>query len=288
MKIQKKFGWVWGGLTAGLCVLAPAAAAENELDFSLDPSWVRMAGKPGETLEFSVNAINNGSKALKIGVEVNDMLNQLSPDGELQRVYVPPATAERSIAKWLTVNESEFVLEPKQTRAVPFVMTVPPEGDGVYYSILFFRGLGVAEQKGESEVPKTTIMIQPRLGTLIFCESKDTVRRVGKLLDLKFDPPTDEEPLKIHYEIENTGNADILLTGHFYVLDSGNALVAKEILSPVRTFPGDKGRALTEWEGILDPGAYHAVVQIELGPEATEVIVREFDFEIKEEAAAAA
>ena len=139
------------------------------------------------------------------------------------------------------------------------------------------------EENAQDRKPTGTVRIQPRLGSLVFCDVEGTVRRAGVIKDILYLPPKGEEPFKIRYEFENTGNADILLSGEFFVLDHAGALVVKNDLTPIRLFPADRGSAETEWSGSLEPGTYHAIVHFELGPDAQEVIVREHDFIVPED-----
>jgi hypothetical protein len=285
MRINYGLGTFFLVMVFVFSLLQDVALAQNELDFSLDPSRVRVTGKAGETLEFSITAYNNGTEPLEIQVEINDMLNEPDDEGSLERVYVPAGTVSVSLAKWMTLSEDSFVLEPKTRKAIPFILAVPPEAQGVYYSVIFFRGTSMKDDASDvdNSKPTTTVRVQPRLGSLVFCEIEGTVKRTGMLLDLNYDLPNEDEPLVIRYEMENTGNTDLLLTGIFYIMDDDQTLVAKETLVPIRLFPGDSGKSVTEWAGELEPGSYHMIVNIELGPQAQEVILKEFDFTIAED-----
>ncbi len=262
----------------------PAAPpfSKQEIDLSLEPSNIRLTGKAGESKESAVRVYNNGTKAMSVNIEISDMVNRTDAQGLLERVYVPPGTVETSLARWILISEKEFVLEPRSMREVKFVVSPPAGTKGVLAAVVFFRSSGVIEAKTPVKgKPSSTVMIQPRLGVLVFYEAEGSVARSGKLIgEMKFEPPSQGSPFRISYTFENTGNADILLTGNFHILDSQGALTANESLSPLRTFPGDKGSTQTEWPGDLDPGDYHLIVSLELGPDAQEVIVKEYDFTV--------
>lgn len=269
-------------ITISLLSVLPAMSAE--LDFSLDPSTIRLTGKPGEVQEFTIKATNQGSKPIRVDVELSDMVNDTDVNGELFRVYAPPGTSETSLSKVLAYTESEFLVPQGESHEMNLVLTVP-DGIGSFSSVVFFKGVSVieGEDDADSKLPRSKVMIQPRLGVLVFCDVDGTVNRTGSLESLTFKTPDEEGPFRIDYELKNTGNADILLTGEFFIFDDNNSLIAKDAVNAFRTFPGDKGGASTEWYGYLEAGNYHLVVNMELGPDATEVIVKEFDFTIDDQ-----
>lgn len=257
-----------------------SAPAGKDIDISIEPSTIRLTGKPGESLEAKIRVYNSGTKDMKVTTEINDMTNEVGKDGILTRAYVSAGSSKSSLGKWILLNDKEFIVPSKSVKEIPFVVSPPADMQGGASGVIFFVGTGVTKDEGKntSGKPRTTITIQPRLGALVFFESEGTVKRSGRLVgDIRYEAPSADQPLKISYEFANEGNSDILVTGTFHVMDMDNALVAKENLNPIRTFPGDKGRSETQWSGELEPGTYHVIVSLELGPDAQETIVREHD-----------
>ncbi len=264
---------------------APAAATPGGFGVSLGPSQIRLQGIPGETQQSSVRIWNQSQNTMRFVIEIADLGNEVDQDGKLNRVFVTPGAFPHSCAGWIQLDQDEVEVPAGKFQDVKFLLAVPADAVGGHAAVIFFRGMPAAQSGDESDPskPTTSVQIQPRIGVLVFHEAKGTIQRTGKLADFKVQPPVDGEPLSMTYRFENTGNVDILLDGSFYVLGANNALAAKGRINTLRSFPGDRGSSMTEWEGALDPGTYHLVASFELGPDGQEVIVREADFEVIEE-----
>jgi len=282
-----------GLLILGLIALLPPlfaadtpAAPPGGFGVSLGPSQIRLEGASGETQQSSVRIWNQSQSLMRFVIEIADLGNEVTADGQLNRVFLTPGSLPYSCAGWIQLEQDDIEVEAGQFKDVKFLMAVPRDVSGGHAAVIFFRGMPAAEgaQESDPSKPTTSVQIQPRIGVLIFHEALGTVQRTGKLENFGVTAPSDGEPLVMNYEFENTGNVDILLDGSFYVLGANNALAAKGRINTLRTFPGDHGRSMTDWEGALDPGKYHLVASFELGPNSQEIIVREADFEVFEEA----
>jgi hypothetical protein len=246
---------------------------------AIGPSTIRLKGFPGEPQEVSVRVWNHGVKPITVYNELSDVANRVDEGGRLSRTFPPPGTVPFSCAQWITLHETEFVVAPKGHRDVSFIVAPPPGAEGGKAGIVFFKVVPTVD--GTDMQATATVVIQPRMASLIFFEIEGTVQRTGQLIEMAYETPKEENPLKIKYEFENTGNTDILISGTFHILDVTKALIAKGKLHPLRTFPGDRGAGETQWSGLLPPGNYELLVTLELGPDAQEVIMREFTFSIE-------
>ena len=260
----------------------PKTPPKKAFGIAISPSVIRLTGKPGQSQEATVRVSNNGVSSARIAVEASDVGNVVDAKGKLSRQFFPAGTLPFSCAKWTLLRDNDFLLKPDEFKAVNFIVSPPKDSVGGSACVVFLRGIPTASNPDlkEETQAQATIQIQPRLGAMVFYEIEGTLRRTGKLLDLKYEPPSAGKPLKLLYVFENTGNADVLVSGTFYVLDANKTLVAKGDLEPIRTFPGDKGYGETAWETTLPSGTYQLVVTFELGPGTQEVIVKELQFSI--------
>lgn len=264
------------------CEVRAETEAKKGFGLSIAPSVVRLKGKPGLSQDSAVRVFNNGVSPLQVLSEVSDVGNRVDENKNLVREFFPPGTLPFSCAKWILLREEEFILPPGESHEAKFLLSPPPDASGGSVCVVFFRGVPAPDGGAGpgAEKTKATIQIQPRLGAMIFHEVEGTVQRTGHLTDVSVEAPTAGSPLKLRYVFKNTGNADILITGNFYLLDADKALVSKADLKPIRTFPGDEGHGETEWTGNLSPGKYQLVITFELGPETQEVIVKELELNI--------
>ena len=259
-----------------------APVEKKSFGISISPSVIRMTGKPGQSQNATVRVINNGVGPTQVLTEASDVGNSVDEKGRLVRQFLPAGTLPFSCAKWTLLREGEFILQPKEFKDVSFVLSPPADSTGGSSCVVFFRGIPLVEasQGSDASQSRATIQIQPRLGAMVFYEIEGTVKRTAELLDLKSDPPSATQPLRIRYRFRDNGNTDVLLSGTFYILDAKKTLTAKGDLKSIRMFPGDEGASETEWASTLGPGTYHLVITFELGPDAREVIVKELEFSI--------
>ncbi|MBU3759231.1 MAG: molecular chaperone [Candidatus Omnitrophica bacterium] len=262
---------------------AYAQSSDGAFSLAVGPTNVRLKGQTGETRNATVRIWNQGSIKVRVQSELNDIQNILDKDGKLERQFLPPGTTDFSCAKWIILDAPEFDLEPNSFKDVNFTVSLPADQTGSRGAALFFRGVPAENPAADDSdgKPKTSVQLQPRLGVLVFFDVEGTVNRQGELKTLTWEPPAQDKPLIIRYAFENQGNADILLTGNFLIMDSQQALIAKGDLNPIRTFPGDHGVAETAWPGLLEPGKYELIVTFELGPDAAQVIVKTIDLVIE-------
>ena len=261
--------------------LPPAEAAG--VGVSVSPSRFRLRRAAGETADGMISIQNNGSRAIRVTTEAGDMITVQNQEGLSTRDEAPAGTTPHSCARWIQVLEGEgLVIPPGQNGRLRFVLSPPPEITTGGYGAYLFLVAGPAEmpQKKKSDKPQATVVTIPRLGVSVIYEVEGTVQRTGKLLDLDFTPPGAAEPMRIRYVFENTGNAEVILSGTFHILDTQNLLVGKGSLQGVKTFPKEKGTGETLWVQRLPPGRYTALLTFELGPDPEEAIVREFPFQI--------
>ena len=263
--------------------LAWTCAAEAGTGMTVSPSRFRLKKGAGETASDKVTITNTSTYPLQIETEVADMVTRAGDDGLSIRDEAPAGTVPYSCAKWIQVVGAGTRIVPSgETVELEFVVSPPPEvRSGGYGAYLFFIGRPIlpqeTEKKKEASVQLVTV---PRLGVSVVYEVEGTIQRKGKLLALEVTPPSGARPMKIRHRFKNTGNAEVILTGSFHILDPQGLLVGKGSLKAIKTFPGETGGTETEWQEALPPGRYKVMVTLELGPDATQVIVREFPLDV--------
>ncbi len=275
---RKRAGILCFLLTA-FCLLLPAEAGTG---MSVSPSRFRLQKPAGEAASGKVTVTNTSSTPIEVTAETTDMVTRLGEDGLSVRDEAPPATTPFSCARWIQLAGGARVIPPGQSAEMEFLLSPPPEARaGGYGAYLFFVGRPIHAQETQAKDKPTVQMVTvPRLGVSVVYEVKGTIRRSGELLRLELMPPSGARPMTIRHEFKNTGNAEVVLTGNFHLLDEKNLLAGKGALRTLKTFPGEAGVTETEWAEALPPGRYKVMVTFELGPDAEQVIVREFPLEI--------
>ena len=268
-------------LLAVLCLLL-SSTAEAATGMAVSPSRFRLQKAAGEAASDKVTVTNNSSVPMEVNAETADMVTRPGEDGLSIRDEAPPATNPFSCARWIQLSGGSVVIPPGKSAEMEFVVSPPPEvSSGGYGAYLFFVGRPIRTEEANDKDKTTVQMVTiPRLGVSVVYEVAGTIRRNGELLRLDLTPPSGARPMTIRHEFKNTGNAEVVLTGNFHVMDEKGLLAGKGTLRTLKTFPGELGVAETTWAEALPPGRYKVMVTFELGPDAEQVIVREFPLEI--------
>lgn len=263
-----------------LTVELPAYAT---MGLEISPSRIRIKKQLGESAKGQVEVRNRSSYPIKVTTDITDTVNKKTKDGLLIRDEYPAGMTPYSCAKWIQVLKGEgTVIPPGKSMIMEFVVSPPPQiKEGGFAAYLFIKGAPADySENQQSEKAGVQVVTIPRLGMSVIYEIEGTVKRTGELASLEIKPPTKTTPFVLRYNFKNTGNADIDLTGSFHIIDSKGNLAAKNTIKGMKTFPGDQGFGETEWKGDLAPGHYSILLTFELGPDATESVVKELPFDI--------
>ncbi|PIQ82147.1 MAG: hypothetical protein COV76_05260 [Candidatus Omnitrophica bacterium CG11_big_fil_rev_8_21_14_0_20_64_10] len=257
--------------------------AEAGMGVSVYPSRFRLQKGAGETASGKVRIDNEGTYPVQIVVEVTDMISRVNEEGILLRDEAPPGTSPYSCARWIRVVSGEGAVIPAgQSSEVEFVVSPPPSvTSGGYSAYLFLRGQpaeGFDER--DADRPQVRLVTIPRMGVSVIYEVEGTVERTGELTSLEFQPPADGKPMRVLYGFRNTGNAEVVVAASYHILDGQGRMAGNGALRTMKSFPGDAGKAETTLTDALAPGKYTMLITFELGPDSTEAIVRELEFEV--------
>jgi hypothetical protein len=132
------------GQTADIVSATPAPGS------SLDPTgaYFKLAAKPGDTFSASVRVTNPNDHAIRVRLAGVDGLTQSTTGA----VFASPLDTQKTIGTWVTPEDLEFNLGPKETRDERFSVHVPIDaGPGVHLG-----GISVY-----SPLPDTTSTTQP-------------------------------------------------------------------------------------------------------------------------------
>lgn len=261
---------LWGGI------------AQAGTGMTVSPSRFRLVKPAGQAASDKVLVTNSSTYPMQVTTETTDMVLLPNEDGLSIRDEAPPGTTPYSCARWIQMTEGTKIIPPGESAQMEFVVSPPPEAQsGGYGAYLFFIGRPIMPERAEGDKAAVQLVTVPRLGVAVVYEVEGTIRRAGELLRLEVTPPSGAQPLKVRHEFKNAGNAEIVLTGNFHVMDPNGLLVGKGTLRTLKTFPQETGLAETTWQEELPPGRYTLMITFELGPDAEQVIVREIPLEIK-------
>jgi hypothetical protein len=111
----------------------PALAAEQSLRVS--PVIINITLSPGKTYTHEVTVENLTNTPLPLRASLNDFLTSGEEGG-----FVFEETQTNPLLSWIKLNETQFILNPKEKRTLQMTITTPRSIPlGGYYGVLFFE-----------------------------------------------------------------------------------------------------------------------------------------------------
>ncbi len=237
-----------GGLLGMMLQAAPVRA-----QLAIQPAYVVAdleRGRPSG--KFMITNASDEEQRYRIQA---DFFNY-SPTGQL---ISPPRNHPKSMADWIRFNPKEFVVPPKSTQAIRYVIL--PRGSlraGEYWAAMSLDHLSVRRTAIEGQedrtlsIAVTTSLLIPMFGTY------GDVEYAGRLVDVALIS-TQRGPA-IRATVENTGTGRLYLKGRYRLLDDSGEEIAKGEIGSSYVMAG----ALRHFVRIIEPdlpdGTYTAEV----------------------------
>src|SRR5690554_269653 len=224
------------------CLLL-STQSQGATELIIQPSRFELLLSPGTAETQAITIKNNGSEAVRIGVDVRDW----EMDEEGNSLFTLPGQTYTSCAPWFRFNPKLFQLAPGKEQIVRFSISAPsqiPAGEH-RCAILF------ASQPMEAE---STLTMVSNILVTIYGYSQPISRRgsVEEVL-VKYEP---KSGLELRCKINSTGNSHLRINGRFKILDQNNTVHGEGKYIGSVVFPG-KTRFLTGHLPLkLPPGAY--------------------------------
>lgn len=163
--------------------------------FSLDQSAIYATTSRGSQQSYPVLVRNDNDEPLTIKAYVRDW--QYTQTRAKQ--FLPAGTTVYSCAKWITLSEEQFVVQPRTTKQIQLQLRTPESASGGHQSVVFF----------ETEVPNTSaseniLQYAARLGVIVY---QDTERHSTYALPVK-EAKASKVGDKVYYRLDlsNEGN----------------------------------------------------------------------------------
>lgn len=288
--------WTAAGFLT-LVLLLSAADAVAGMAVSPLQQWVEV--KPGKDAFFSVTVTNTKrgtqTKPCTISMDVLDFT--VSPQGGLS--FGRESKHDRSAVSWISFDDSEFVLEPGQSRQVKAKLSAPVNADGDYWAAIMVR-LKNPKNRGKG----VQVNLQTASGVFIHVARRNHMQQAS-IIDAnvvmpEFAPAKSipEEPaqdqstqearkkqaLKINTELKNDGLVTFLANGKAFLYSTNQHRIASIPLytSRRRIFPGHTRRFTGVMSQPLPAGQYRLRVFFEPDSKYGRKITRDIKFSVSD------
>jgi len=260
----------------------------GDLSFRVDKSKVRFIIPAGGSQAGVLKVYSQSGDKIKIKVHYEDWAYSYLQDGA--KDFYPPSSTPLSCSDWITVNPPEFTLPAYGVQSVNYVVKVPEQARGAYFSVMFFETVFMPVPLGNPISPdelRVGTSLNIKLGTLFYVEAQDTVKRQVELKNFSVQQDIANRFFSVSLDLKNTSNSDITSRGTFDLIDEKGIVYARGVFNDSYTFPGQEASLTGIWKNLIDSGRYDLIITMDLGKAVEEagvgrgpVIVKESRIEI--------
>jgi len=214
--------------------------------------------RDGVRLEVSVKITARESVqgiTLSESFPVNTRIENLNSSG------IPVEYVNRSAADWIEVNESEFSLDPGESRRLEFSIAVPRGVEGSRWAAIYVKSEPVAQDR-----EGTTIVAIKRFAVKVYVTPPGT--GIEKAYVTNFSAITRSIP-KFELALVNEGNVELVVSGELRLRDEQGEVVDIIKLKSFKVLPGYRRKLIVKSKEAtnLSPGKYNVLAVLDYGGE---------------------
>lgn len=227
----------------------------------VSPAIMEQALTPGKLTEFTVQVHNVTNFPLPIKSYVRDLRLQ----GE---TLSESARARLDASRWFTIEEPDFILQPKQVRTIKGMLQAPSNAaPGGHYATLFFQPL-----VPEEALSPSMAYVNTKVGVLVFLVVKGDIKEEATLgKPLQASSPMQQSPVSFTFSIRNSGNVHLMPTGKIKLYDWRGRLADTLNVPPGIVLPNTVKEYVMTWRPPSKLGKYRAELTIGYGGEQTQL-----------------
>ncbi|MCB0395175.1 MAG: hypothetical protein KDD36_00895 [Flavobacteriales bacterium] len=207
-------------------------------DFEVSPVVLNFSVEPGGIATEKVLIRNHANTTQHFEFKLGDY--EVDDNGEKKRL--PPGTASRSCADWISVNPGFLELKPNEEAEVNVIMTVPKNGSETRWGIIYVQA---ATERTSLDVDKNVaagVLLKPRIVIFVSQSPKSNTNFQGKIQNLT-ELPISKDPASREFEVEVMNSGDKMLESKVYLVLADIQSGEEIRYSPTKKtlVPGSKG-----------------------------------------------
>jgi P pilus assembly chaperone PapD len=177
----------------------------------VSPAKIDLVIGKGQTAEEVISVENQGDRLARIRVYAMDF----SIDKESDFAFNEPGHESYSCARWLTIDEAEFDLNPGESKGVKVTVSVPTEVEpGGHYAALFFETAPLEAPPGVS------VTIAGRIPSLFYLTipgiTEADVFSDAEIASLLLPGWVEKGSVEMGVVVRNTGNVHLTIAAKAY------------------------------------------------------------------------
>jgi len=239
----------------------PAAQA-----LTLSPATHRIQGN-GQEQTLTVRCFNEGKQAVLVTPSIDDW----GYDAQGEKIFRPAGSLPFSLAPYVSVDTSPFVLEPRQSRFVNLTLKVPLEKLGGYHAMAFFHATPY-EPAPQPKV-RSQVKMAVRLGSTLLYENRDSAVIASQITaaETKYIPGTTPRT-EMLLKVKNTGNTWIEAQATVAVMDAADNFLGSFKLPRQIVLRGHSSQLQASWPQRLKPGRYQFLITYQYRGKSTSIV----------------
>jgi hypothetical protein len=237
------------------CVAASPAPAQS---LTLSPAILEAQVRRGATYANSYTLLNRTNVRLRVHCSLYDYWY----DEQNQRITGRPGTLPHSASTWVQFSASDVIVEPNASASVKFVVSVPQDAAGGYYTSPTFEAEAADVPPAAAGDTTSRARIKIRFHGLLLLTTTEATEYNVEIMGVKIAPPTTSSSLALEVDVRNRSTAHTHVAGAFALLDSAGKLVGRGNIKQKRFLPGERNKFNTAWTGELSAGRYLAIITI--------------------------
>lgn len=243
------------------CLLSTAKLAYGQVAMVVSPPSYNLEVKPGEVIQKTVKVTNPSDvEPLRLKVKISDFIVQ---DDQGTPTQVTSEASGRFLASpWLSLDQTEFTLDPRGQALVNVVITVPQDAlPGGHYAGVFFEPVVKLDKSGSAAYTSAEV------GSLFGLTVAGNLHYDALIKDFGVGQNLYEfGPVQFTGTVENQSDTHITPRSSIVVHDMLGRTVSTLKLDEPNIFPFAARSLSGTWDTVWGLGRYSATLLVSYGP----------------------
>lgn len=200
-KLPNFFIGLFIGLLGYLFIGLFSPVARAQTSFSISPPIYEVKVNPGQMISSSIKLTNNSDHPLSLVVTTHDFVVR---DQSGTPEIIADKSNPYSASSWITTDNSQVVLSPKESREIIYNLVVPQNASPGGHYVVF-----VAEAKDEPVLLGSNANVASSIGSLLYITVTGNIKEQAKISLENINPFQEYGPINFDINIKNLGNIHI-------------------------------------------------------------------------------
>ncbi|MFW6016701.1 MAG: hypothetical protein ACOCRK_09710 [bacterium] len=247
-------------------------AADSQI--AVSTMSIDVSSVPGQNVSTTFTVYNLGDEIEEVYIDTGDW----DYDFEGNNRILPPLSIEKSLANWLQITPSYFVLDKGEQKRVELSINIPHEEVGPYWGLAFVKNNPKLTGETEEVNGRSTKMYASQTYAIkVNYTDVNNNQKEGKIV--KASVNYDKNSL-LNFEtvFENLGNSFLEPKGKIEIINEDGQQVDVVNIKKFMVLPGYKRKIQTPYNKDLSAGNYVAIFVLDYNAE--ELIGAQLEFEV--------